>query len=541
MSVEIEEKTAAAPDSVAPSGAAARAARLRAVGRGKGRLLAAAARRARRRSRSPRRCAAARSRARREITEVEVARHFTRLSRLNFSIDQGLYPLGSCTMKHNPRTNEEMARLPGFAAAHPLAPEARVPGRAGARLAARAHPRGADRPRRASRCSPRPERRASSPGSSWCGKRPREGGPRADDRPHPRLGARHQSGLGALRRLQGQGAQVQRPRHDRSRRPRGGDDRGRRGADADGAEHARRLRGPHPRHRPIVHAKGGLPLLRRRELQRLRRHREARADGRRRHAHEPPQDLLDAARRGRAGLGPGGGRRERSCRSCRARRSSGARTERSSSTSTGRTRSAGCGRSSATSECSCARSSYIAAYGNRIGEVARGAVLNANYIRAGLSDVYHLKYDAPSMHEVVFSDKKQVELGVSNMDIAKRLMDYGFHPPTVSFPLIVHGALMIEPTETEGKPGLDAFIQRDARDRPRVRRGARASSTAAPHTTPVRRVDEVGAAQASSSCAGGRRTRKQSAVSRSTSAAGLVADCLPLTAYSPDILPPGPI
>jgi glycine dehydrogenase subunit 2 len=58
-----------------------------------------------------------------EISEVEVARHFTRLSRLNFSIDQNLYPLGSCTMKHNPRTNEEMARLPGFAAAHPLAPE----------------------------------------------------------------------------------------------------------------------------------------------------------------------------------------------------------------------------------------------------------------------------------------------------------------------------------------------------------------------------------------------------------------------------------
>ncbi|HEY7863991.1 MAG TPA: aminotransferase class V-fold PLP-dependent enzyme, partial [Thermoanaerobaculia bacterium] len=63
-----------------------------------------------------------------EITEVEVARHFTRLSRLNFSIDQGLYPLGSCTMKHNPRLNEEMARLPGFAASHPLAPEESIQG-----------------------------------------------------------------------------------------------------------------------------------------------------------------------------------------------------------------------------------------------------------------------------------------------------------------------------------------------------------------------------------------------------------------------------
>ncbi len=138
--------------------------------------------------------------------------------------------------------------------------------------------------------------------------------------------------------------------------------------------------------------------------------------------------------------------------------------------------------------------SYIAAYGNRIGEVARGAVLNANYIRAGLSGTYHLKYDAPSMHEVVFSDKKQVEHGVSNMDIAKRLMDYGFHPPTVSFPLIVHGALMIEPTETEGKPGLDAFIHamkeiaRECAEDPEMVKHA-------PHSTPVKRVDEVGAAR----------------------------------------------
>jgi glycine dehydrogenase subunit 2 len=138
--------------------------------------------------------------------------------------------------------------------------------------------------------------------------------------------------------------------------------------------------------------------------------------------------------------------------------------------------------------------SYIASYGNRIGEVAQNAVLNANYIRAGLAGVYHLKYDAPTLHEVVFSDKNQTGNGISNMDIAKRLMDYGFHPPTVSFPLIVHGALMIEPTETEGKPGLDAFIHamreiaRECAEDPEIVRGA-------PHTTPVRRVDEVGAAR----------------------------------------------
>jgi glycine dehydrogenase subunit 2 len=137
---------------------------------------------------------------------------------------------------------------------------------------------------------------------------------------------------------------------------------------------------------------------------------------------------------------------------------------------------------------------YIGTYGNRIGEVARGAVVNANYIRAGLADVFHLKYDAPTLHEVVLSDKKQVERGVHNMDIGKRLMDYGFHPPTISFPLIVHGALMIEPTETEGKAGLDAFIHamreiaREAQEDPQILLNA-------PHTTPVRRVDEVGAAR----------------------------------------------
>jgi len=137
---------------------------------------------------------------------------------------------------------------------------------------------------------------------------------------------------------------------------------------------------------------------------------------------------------------------------------------------------------------------YISAYGDRIGEVARGAVLNANYIRSGLAETYHLKYDAPTMHEVVFSDKRQAERGVHAIDIAKRLMDYGFHPPTIYFPLIVSGALMIEPTETEGKPGLDAFVRamraiaRECEEEPDI-------VLKAPHTTCVKRVDEVGAAR----------------------------------------------
>jgi glycine dehydrogenase subunit 2 len=126
--------------------------------------------------------------------------------------------------------------------------------------------------------------------------------------------------------------------------------------------------------------------------------------------------------------------------------------------------------------------------------IAQIAVLNANYIRARLKGTYHLPYDAPSLHEVVFSDKNQTPSEVHTLDIAKRLMDYGFHPPTIYFPLIVSGALMIEPTESEPKEELDAFcdamiaIARECAERPELVRSA-------PHTTPVRRLDEARAAR----------------------------------------------
>ncbi len=123
------------------------------------------------------------------------------------------------------------------------------------------------------------------------------------------------------------------------------------------------------------------------------------------------------------------------------------------------------------------------------------SVLNANYIRKSLEGLYHLKYDAPSMHECVFSDKFQKDAhGVSNLDIAKRLIDFGVHPPTMSFPLIVHGALMIEPTETETKRDLDTFISAMARialeagENPDILRSA-------PHDSYVRRLDETAAAR----------------------------------------------
>jgi glycine dehydrogenase subunit 2 len=122
------------------------------------------------------------------------------------------------------------------------------------------------------------------------------------------------------------------------------------------------------------------------------------------------------------------------------------------------------------------------------------AVLNANYIRAGLEDTFHLPYSQQPMHEVVFSDKTLEELDVTTLDVAKRLLDYGFHPPTVYFPLVVHGALMIEPTETESPETLDEFIQtmkkivEEAKADPEMVRTA-------PHNTVVRRLDEVKAAR----------------------------------------------
>lgn len=124
-------------------------------------------------------------------------------------------------------------------------------------------------------------------------------------------------------------------------------------------------------------------------------------------------------------------------------------------------------------------------------EATEVAVVNANYIRQSLKDLYHLPYDAICKHECVFSDRNQASRGIQTLDIAKRLMDYGFHPPTIYFPLIVKGALMIEPTETETRETLDRFIEAMrciAKEDPEVVRSA-------PHVTHLSRLDEVTAAR----------------------------------------------
>ncbi len=427
-----------------------------------------------------------------EISEVEVARHFTRLSRLNFSIDQALYPLGSCTMKHNPRTNEEVARLPGFAASHPFAPEAVSQGTlelawrleralieltglsrvtlqpsAGAQgelagiLMIRAALEKSGNPRKVV-LIPDSAHGTNPASAHFAGYKVSELKSNArgtldlhvlEDAMTEDVAALMLTVPNTLGIFENQILEIARVVHGKGgylycdganfnsfvgvAKP------GLMGIDVIHMNLHKTFSTPHggggPGSGPVAVAERLIPYLPRPTVER-------RPDGTFRLDYDRP----DSIGRLRTFLGNYG-------MFVRAL-------------------------------------AYISAYGNRIGEVARGAVLNANYIRAGLTGIYHLKYDAPSMHEIVFSDKKQAEHGVHAGDIGKRLMDFGFHPPTISFPLIVHGALMIEPTETEGKPGLDAFIDamrqiaREAEDNPDI-------LLKAPHTTPVKRVDEVAAAK----------------------------------------------
>jgi glycine cleavage system P protein (glycine dehydrogenase) subunit 2 len=138
---------------------------------------------------------------------------------------------------------------------------------------------------------------------------------------------------------------------------------------------------------------------------------------------------------------------------------------------------------------------FMLAWGRELRTMSEDAVLNANYLLALLKGTYELPFDRLCMHEFVLSARRlKREHGITALDVAKRLMDYGFHPPTIYFPLIVPEALMIEPTETETKETLDSFadamlaIAQEASERPQLLKDA-------PHNRPVRRLDEVKAAK----------------------------------------------
>ncbi len=427
-----------------------------------------------------------------ELSEPEVVRHYTRLSQKNFGIDVGMYPLGSCTMKYNPRLNEQAARLPGFLSIHPHMPHHLVQGAlelmwdlermlceicgmeaftlapaAGAhgelvgmmmiRAALRA--RGEDRTKILVPDSAHGTNPASA---AFCGFKPVEVRSGPDGILEP--------------------ADVERLMDDKVA--------------------ALMLTNPNTlglfeRHivsvAEIVHRRGGYVYC----------------DGANLNA------LLGVARPGDMGVdviqinlhktfstphgggGPGAGpvgvkaHLEPYLPVPRVVKDGGRfQVVESAARSIGRIRS-----HLANFGVLVRAYAYILSLGpDGLRNVAETAVLNANYMLSRLEGVYHVPYKRRCMHEFVLTDRNQRKYGVATVDIAKRLADYGFHPPTVYFPLIVKAALMVEPTETETKETLDAYVEamlaiaREAAERPELLKEA-------PHTTPVRRLDETAAAR----------------------------------------------
>ena len=427
-----------------------------------------------------------------EVSEVEIIRHFTRLSTWNYAIDLGLYPLGSCTMKYNPRVNELVARLDGLAWAHPYQPETLAQGAMEimARLeAALAEITGMDAVTLQPAAGAHGELTGILAIRALLEKR---GNPRkkilVPDSAHGTNPATAATAGYVVQNI---------PSNDGGMVDVAGLERI---VDKDVA--ALMVTNPNTLGvfeeniksiAEILHKKGALLYM----------------DGANMNA------LVGIARPGDFGVdvmhlnlhktfstphgggGPGGGpvavkkALEPFLPLPRLKRIRNKWTF-----DYNRPRSIGRVRAFYGNFGVMVRAlAYILAHGgNGLRNATVDAVLNANYLRKKLEPDYDLPYQAPNMHEVVFSDSRQAKLGVRTGDIAKRLIDYGFHPYTVSFPLIVHGALMIEPTETESKRELDLFadamtsIAREVETDPEMVRTA-------PHSTRTSRVDEVTAAR----------------------------------------------
>jgi glycine dehydrogenase subunit 2 len=427
-----------------------------------------------------------------EVSEVDVIRHFTRLSTWNYAIDLGLYPLGSCTMKYNPRVNEVVARIEGLAWAHPYQPDSLAQGalevfaeleRALAEItgmdavtlqpAAGAHGEltGLLVARAALAERGNPRRRILIPDSAH-GTNPATARIAGYQVVHIASNPRGMVDLDALARRVDQDVAALMLTNPNTL--------------GVFEEQVAGIAG-------ILHAKGALLYM----------------DGANMNA------LAGIARPGDFGVdvmhlnlhktfstphgggGPGSGpvavkaALEPFLPLPRLKRESGAW-----AWDYARPRSIGRVRAFYGNFGVLVRAlAYILAHGGEgLKRATADALLNANYLRKRLEPHYDLAYSAPSMHECVFSDRRQAARGVSTGAIAKRLIDYGFHPYTVSFPLIVHGALMIEPTETESKRELDLFaealiaIAREVEENPEL-------VLSAPHTTRTAKVDEVTAAR----------------------------------------------
>jgi len=426
-----------------------------------------------------------------EVSEVETIRHFTRLSTWNYAIDYGMYPLGSCTMKYNPRINELVARTEGLAWAHPYQPEALSQGSLEimARMeAALAEITGMD----AVTLQP-----AAGAHGELTGILLIRAALEAQGNPRQKVivpDSAHGTNPATVRMAGYETVNVASNEH-------GMLDPEALAKAVDESVAALMVTNPNTlgvfeeritEVAHILHAKGAMVYM----------------DGANMNAlagiSRPGDYGIDVMHLNlhktfstpHGGGGPGSGavavRRhlEPFLPAPRLRRAGDTWTwDYHRPQSIGRVR-AFYGNFGVLVRAL----AFIMAHGKGIKLATQDALLNANYLRKLIEPHYDIAAQAPSMHECVFSDRRQAARGVHTGSIAKRLIDYGFHPYTVSFPLIVEGAMMIEPTETESKRELDLFadalisIAKEIEENPQI-------VLDAPHSTRTSRVDEVTAAR----------------------------------------------
>ncbi len=426
-----------------------------------------------------------------DLSEIEIVRHYTRLSTWNFGVDTGFYPLGSCTMKYNPKTNERQAALPGFAGAHPLLPEslsqgtlevmfelerllAEITGMDAVSLqpAAGAHGELAGMlifhafhkskgSRRTKIIVPDTAHGTNPASAALCGFSPVN--VKSNER-----GVLSPETIASVMDEETAGIMVTNPN-----------------TLGFFEENIREIA-------DIVHAKGGLVY----------------ADGANMNA------VLGIVGMGGIGVdvlhlnlhktfstphgggGPGAGpicvgkHLEPFLPVPRVIKDNGV-----FHLSFDFPQSVGKLHAFYGNVGIMIRAySYILSLGTELKKVSQLAVLTANYIKEKLKGILHLPYDRPCMHECVFSDKFQTPMKITTLDMVKRLMDYGFHPPTIYFPLVVPGAIMIEPTETESREELDLFVEafkrvvREADENPDLLHNS-------PVNPKVTRLDETNAAR----------------------------------------------
>ena len=427
-----------------------------------------------------------------EVSEPEIVRHYVGISKRNFDLDSGFYPLGSCTMKHNPRLHERVAALPGHARLHPLQDPERAQGALelmwnlqGALAEISGLPHVSLQPSAGSHGELAGVLLTRAYHEDRGETRHKVLTPDTAHGTNPATVTMAGFEVVKVATNADGGVDVEDLRAKADTR--------RRLPDAHEPQHARPVRPEHRRDRRDRPRGRRDALLRRREPQRRDGPLAARRHGLRHRPLQPAQVLHPAPRRRRPRLGAD--RRVRPDRAVPAgagRRPARGR-DASSSTTTG-AKSIGRLRGfHGNYGCFVRSYAYICSLGgDGLKDASEAAVLNANYLLArlkqhGVAEYLPLAYGELCMHEFVLSGgPMKRELQIKTLDLAKRLLDFGFHPPTVYFPLLVDEALMVEPTETETKETLDAFadaiaaILREAAEDPEIARGAPYSDARAP-------------------------------------------------------------